>query len=566
MNEQPNRPLVFSAHTRAENVHELGRLPLDILVVGGGITGAGIARDAALRGYRTGLIEKDDFASGTSSKSSKLIHGGLRYLKNLEFGLVHEALSERKTLMRIAPHLVHPLECLLPIYESNVDPSWMIHLGLLMYDALSLSKSIGRHRMIAGSAADSVAPRLRKEGLKQIAQYYDCGADDFRLVMANIQSAAQVGGVMANYVRAEALWWEDGVVVGLVAKDTLTGTLLNIRSHTVVNAAGPWSDQLRCSWLEGASPRIRTTKGVHLILNRDRLAVNHPIAVPAVADGRPVFAIPWRRFVVLGTTDTEYSGDPDRVCTEREDVDYLLTTFNYYFPEAHLTMEDVVSTFAGLRPLVDEGEKSESQVTREYEIFEGPGAVFSIVGGKLTTYRTMALEMVNRLMRKLQKSFHQDALEPRCRTHERALYGGEIEDFAEFRKQWLERLRDNRGLDDEVAEHLVETYGSALEDVETFLDLRSDGNERILPRLPFLWGELDYALAREMCVGLDDFAIRRTHLFSLDHDQGQAVLEEMAGRMADVLGWKEAEIEQQKKRYLGKIGVIQGFRGRIETP
>jgi len=562
MNSSPTLPLEFSAATREENVEKLGRQPLDILVVGGGITGAGIVRDAALRGYRVGLIEKDDFASGTSSKSSKLIHGGLRYLKNLEFGLVHEALSERKTLLEIAPHLVHPLKCLLPVYESDTDPSWMVHLGLLMYDMLSFSKSIGSHQMIDGEAAESVAPLLRKEGLKQIAQYYDCGADDFRLVMANVQSAALAGAVVANYVRAEDLLWEKSAVAGVRATDALTGARLDIRSHTVVNAAGPWSDQLRKIWDEEEIPRLRTTKGVHLILSRDRLKILHPIVVPAVSDQRPVFAIPWRRFVVLGTTDTEYTGDLDRVCPEKDDVDYLLDTFNYYFPTTRLTDADIVSTFAGLRPLVDEGGKTESRVTREYEIFEDPDAVFSIVGGKLTTYRTMALELVNRLRSKLDSSFSVRAIKPHCRTGEQPLWGGEIEIFEHFRETWVERLRHESGLDEEVATHLVETYGSSLESVLSFLAAGPGGSERILPDLPFLWGELDYALAREMTVGLDDFVIRRTHLFSLDREQGQSIIGEVADRMALELGWSAEEVKRQKSHYLAKIEVVQGFRGR----
>lgn len=549
----------LSAETRERHIERLRQETFDILVIGGGITGAGIARDAALRGFKTALIEKADFCSGTSSKSSKLVHGGFRYLNNLEFGLVRESLVERKTLMEIAPHLVHPIQCLLPLHGHNSTPAWMIHIGLFLYDFLSFTRRIGYHKILSQNEIQNLEPMLRQDDLKKVALYYDCQADDFRLVMANLQSAARDGAVIANYVKAADVLEENGQVVGIEAINEIGGESFSIRSRVIANATGPWCDYLRQALLKDSQHHVRTTKGIHLVIHRDDLPVNHTILGQAVQDGRYIFAVPWRQFVFLGTTDTDYDGDPDHIPTERRDVDYLLEAFNHYFPNANLDDERIISTFAGLRPLTYEEEKTASSVTREYQIFEQPKNFFNIIGGKLTTYRTMAKEMVSRVAKRLEKSFEILPINPKCQTDRVPLYGGDIPDYSAFASEWKLKLSNQFQLDEDVATHLIESYGTRLPDVLEFIGKTHDSKERFIPGLPYIWGEFEYALQYEMTMALDDFLIRRTHLFSLDRKQALDVHEEIAALLAAKLGWSEEEKLAQIERYKAKIEITRRY-------
>jgi glycerol-3-phosphate dehydrogenase len=549
----------LSMKTREQNIDQLQKERFDILVIGGGITGAGIARDAALRGFKTALIEKADFCSGTSSKSSKLVHGGFRYLDNFEFGLVRESLLERKILMEIAPHLVHPIQCLLPLHAHNAKPPWIIHIGLFLYDFLSFTKRIGYHKMLSQKEIQNLEPLLRQDDLKNVALYYDCQADDFRLVMANLQSAAQDGAVIANYIRAVDIIDENGQVVGMEASDEINGELFPIRSRTIANATGPWCDYLRQALLNDDQHRVRPTKGIHLVIHREDLPINHTILGQAVQDGRYIFAVPWRQFVFLGTTDTDYDGDPDHIPTERSDVDYLLEAFNHYFPDANLTDDKIISTFAGLRPLTYEEGKTASSVTREYQIFEQPQNFFNIIGGKLTTYRTMAKEIVNRMAKRLEKSFDISAANPKCITDQIPLYGGDISNYSEFLDKWKMELRNQNHIDTDIAENLIQSYGSRLPDVLEYIENTLDGKDRFLPELSYIWGQLDYALKHEMTIALDDFLIRRTHLFSLDRKQALDIHEEVASRLATKLGWSEEEKKAQIERYKSKIEITRRY-------
>lgn len=551
--------VVLSPETRQHNIAKLRGEQFDILVIGGGITGAGVGRDAALRGYKTCLIDKTDFCSGTSSKSSKLVHGGFRYLNNFEFGLVREALVERKILLDIAPHIVHPIQCLLPLFEHNSMPPWMMHIGLFLYDFLAFTKRIGYHRMLPVEEIQKTEPMLRRNDLKKAALYYDCQADDFRLVMANLQSAAQGGAVVANYVKAVDVLWDNGKVAGIEARNEISGESFPIRSRVIANASGPWCDYLRKELLGDSQQRVRTTKGIHLVIDRDELPIHHTILAQAVQDGRYVFAVPWRQFVFLGTTDTDYEGDPDHIPTERNDVDYLLEAFNHFFPQANLNDDKIISTFAGLRPLTYEKGKTASSVTREYQIFEQPPNFFNILGGKLTTYRSMAEEMVNRMAKRLEKTFHLSAAHPKCITAQLPLYGGDIPDNAEFSDKWMKELTKRHQLDVNTAQHLIESYGARLPDVLQYIENSPDGKQRFLPHLHYIWGELDYAIEHEMTMALDDFLIRRTHLFSLDRNQALGVHEEIASRLAKKLGWSEEEKQTQIERYKMKIEITRRY-------
>lgn len=550
----------FSPEARQRNIGRMGQETFDVLVIGGGITGGGIARDAALRGFKTALIEKDDFGAGTSSKSSKLVHGGFRYLKQLQFGLVREALVERKILRNLAPHLVYPIKCMLPVYQGSGPTALVVHIGMWLYDILASDRNMGSHRMVSADQLHKMEPGYRQQGLRKAVEYYDCCGDDFRLVMSTIQSAAQHGAVIANHVSAVDVRMKDGNMVGVLVKDQIGGKEVFIKSCVVANATGPWSDHVQQVLLKQEKRRVRVTKGVHIIVSLENLPVEHALMQFAVQDGRPVFAIPWKKIVLLGTTDTDYDGDPDQIHVDRSDVDYLLESFNYYFPKANLTDDQILSTFAGLRPLIFEPGKATSQVSREYQIFEGPGNFFSIIGGKLTTYRRMAKQMVDRLTQRLATSFQVTAHTPECVTDKVPLWGGEIENYEQFQREWISRLVDEHHFDGEVAAHLVESYGAKIPEVLETIERAPNGMERIRPRLPYVWGELPYTINHEMTLALDDFLMRRTLIFSLESRQGMDVCESVANHMQERLGWSAEEKHAQIEHYKFEIRLTRHFR------
>lgn len=557
---QGKSALDFSTEARQRNLAQMDQETFDVLVIGGGITGGGIARDAALRGFKTALIEKDDFGAGTSSKTSKLVHGGFRYLKQLQFGLVREALVERKILRSLAPHLVHPIKCILPVYRGSGSTALVVHIGMWLYDILASDRNIGSHRMVSDDQLHKMEPGYRQQGLRKAVEYYDCWGDDFRLVMSTVQSAAEHGAVIANYARAVDVRMKNGNMVGVLAKDQISGKEIFIKSRVVANATGPWSDHVRQTLLKQREQRIRLTKGVHIIVSLEDLPIENAFMQFAIQDGRPIFAIPWKKIVLLGTTDTDYDGDPDEICVDRGDVDYLLESFNYYFPKANLTDDHILSAFAGLRPLIFEAGKAASQVSREYQIFEGPGNFFSIIGGKLTTYRKMAKQMVDRLTRRLATSFQVTAHTPECVTDKVPLWGGEIQNYEQFQREWITRLVDERHFDGEVAAHLIESYGADIPDVLEAIERVPDGMERIHPRLPYVWGELSYTIDHEMTLALDDFLMRRSLIFLLENRQGMDVCGDVANRMQERLGWSAEEKHAQIEHYKFEIRLTQHFR------
>ena len=550
------RTVPLSPEVRSRTLQRLAREEFDLCVIGGGITGAGIARESSLRGLKTALVEKADFASGTSSKSSKLVHGGFRYLRQLDFRLVHEALVERYILLHLAPHIVWPQECIFPVYRDSREPPWMVRIGMVLYDLLSAGRGIRRHRMAAADELARLVPVLRRENLRGGAIYYDAKGDDFRLVLSSIQSAVLAGAQVASYVRAVGFEKNGGRITELACRDELGGETFTLRSRVFVNAAGPWSDQIRRLAEPALSQRVRTTKGIHLLVPRTRLPLKQAFMVLSELDGRPLFAVPWRNIVLLGTTDTDFHGDPDELWATREEVDYLLQSFNHYFPAVHLTDGDIISSFAGLRPLVYEPDKPASAVTREHLIFEAPENVFNIVGGKLTTYRRMAADLLN-VIRRRRPSLQIPTGAASLRT---PLYGAEVPDYPAFRQRERAQLTAKFGLPGEIADHLLDTYGVHVRDLEPFLLEDPSLRQPIVPGLPFIWAQLPYAIEHEMTVALDDFLIRRTHILSLDWDQGRSVADQAAGAMKLRLGWSEEEKQRQIARYLAKVNLTRRFR------
>ena len=386
-------------------------------MIGGGITGAGILRDAALRGLRAALLEKGAFASGTSSRSSKLIHGGIRYLEHLQLGLVREACRERATLLRTAPTLVRPLPFLLPVYRGASRGRWKIQLGLWLYERLAGRDNLPPHRALQPPEVERLAPGLRRDSLRATFLYYDAQADDAALTRAVIDSAVRHGAVAAEEMEVLGFEKENGRIVAVRTRDRRTGEILQLRARVFLNASGPWTDATCRLDDPQASPKLRLTKGAHAVLEKSRLPVEAGVLLFAPQDGRVFFILPWKEKTLIGTTDTDFTGSPDEVLATPEDVDYLLRAASHYFPDLELKPSDVVGSFAGLRPLLHQEGGGASAVSREHQIFESASGLTTIAGGKLTTYRRMAEEAVDVVVRRLGEGGNAKIFGP-CRTAE----------------------------------------------------------------------------------------------------------------------------------------------------
>jgi glycerol-3-phosphate dehydrogenase len=481
---------------RSEQIAELCQQPLDVLIIGGGIVGAGVARDAAMRGLRTGLVEKHDLAFGTSSRSSRLLHGGLRYLAQGRLGLVYEASREKMILHRIAPHLAEPLPFLFPTYGGTPWPRWKLAVGVKIYDFLCGRQNLGRSQSLSPAAVCELLPGVRRENLTGAVRYFDGLTNDARLVLDTLASAARQGAIVLNYAElldatAAGPAWRcrvgDGAPSGSGGENYL------LMARCVVNAAGPWA-----AAIPHAGLRLRLTKGVHLVIDRQRLPL--PTAVVMTAGPRILFGIPWGQRVILGTTDTDYEGPPEAVSSDEADIAYILNIVNANFPAAALTPGDVVRTWAGLRPLIDTRPASgypggPSDISRAHQIHMPEPGWFDVAGGKLTTYRRIAQQVVDRIV-----SFQGRTAAP-CRTAiEPLLMPGQVGTLSGI-------------LPPPVRADLVEHY-----------------------------------CRREWAVHLDDVMIRRTswHYY---HADAAKIASEVAGWMAGLLGWDTARQAAEVERY-----------------
>ena len=539
----------------------------DLVVIGGGITGAGIARDAALRGLKIALFEKGDFASGTSSKSSKLIHGGLRYLEHGEIGLVFESVSERRVQTRVAPHLVRPLPFLIPIYKGVRPGLEIMNVGLWIYDSLALFRAPRLHKTFRGTkAALDLEPQLRPDGLRGALEYYDCATDDARLVLENALDAAALGADIHTYTEVVGLERRaDGRVTGVRVRDRLHDKTWTVECRAVVVAAGAWTDEaIQRFELPFERPVLRRTKGVHIVLPRERLPLARAITLISPVDGRVMFAIPWRERTVLGTTDTDFSGSADQVAADADDVRYLCESGNGYFPGANLTTDDVIATWAGLRPLIAAPPNvDESEISREHEIFAKPDGVVVIAGGKLTTYRRMAREAVHKTLELLHELGADDGLAAtRASTKDRPLPGATgvepatLEGVAAIGR----KLMQDDKLDVDTATHLCGVYGSrALELGADIVKDRALG-ERLDPELPYVWAEIDFAARRDRARTLEDVLARRVPLLLVSRDQGLGVCEKVAARLAPILDWNPATTAQMLDEYRAEVALSRRWR------
>ena len=539
---------------RSKAFDALATTEFDLLVVGGGITGAGIARDAVLRGLKVALVEKDDFASGTSSKSSKLIHGGLRYLEQAEFALVFESVNERKRLMRLARHLVRPLPFLVTNYKGDRRFLATLDIGLWIYDAMCGFGAYKNHRTYGPKKTLALEPGLRTEGLKGGILYYDCLTDDARLTLENALDARALGAVVLNHARAgKVLKNPSDKVVGVEVTDLLGGHTTEARARVVVNASGPWSDEVRA--LAGEQPILKPTKGVHIVLDDTRLPVKHALMMAAPRDQRVVFCIPWGLGrTVVGTTDTFFDGKPDTIEPTLDDVEYLLETANAYLPGAKLTVEDVISTWSGLRPLLkpEDDVAGASQVSREHMIYERPGFV-TIAGGKLTTYRRMAAEVVDRALSQL-------GVGVKSQSANRPLPGAEGVVESDEQLAALAASLHAAGLQDKASRYFSETYGVRAPKVLERTRADATAGEAMDAELPYLMAQVDEAVETELACTLDDVLGRRIQVMLRARDQGLGIAPRVAERMAARLGWAPQRREQELEHYRATVASSRKFR------
>jgi glycerol-3-phosphate dehydrogenase len=554
---------------RSQALQALARDEFDVVVVGGGITGAGVALDAASRGYSVALVERADFASGTSSRSSKLVHGGLRYLQNFDLGLVREALLERQLMVKLAPHLVRPLPLVVPAFEG-ARPDRLVGVGLNLYDVMSVDRvrlrgrrarraeaeraaaadgtdgaeswSPERHRVISGEEVLELVPALATREPTSGYLFYDCQTDDSRLVLTVLGEAERFGAVCANRLDVTGLLQQDGLARGVQVLDRESGDAFEVRGANVVNATGVWADQLRPDELalEAELPRIRPSRGTHITLRHEDLPLVGGAIVPA-GSGRSIFALPWLGHTLVGTTDNDYDGDSlDHIEPSEEDIAYLLEAINEFFGSdlspAHLT-----GAYAGVRPLISSGDPKKSvDISRKAELYETSSGMITITGGKLTTWRRMARMTVDRLVER-------EARDAPCRTHEIPL--GQAIDASE-----LPRIE---GVAEAAYEALAGRYGHGAHDVLAIAAERGELAQPIVERCPDLLAEVALAARREQARSIGDVLLRRTRLGLLAAHEltgeaasgGRSPVHMVGDVLARELGWDEARLELEVERF-----------------
>ncbi|MED0757481.1 glycerol-3-phosphate dehydrogenase/oxidase [Aneurinibacillus thermoaerophilus] len=536
----------FSSMNRQEILRDMEGQSFDVLVIGGGITGAGIALDAQARGMKTALLEMQDFAAGTSSRSTKLVHGGLRYLKQLEFKLVAEVGKERAIVYENAPHVTTPEWMLLPMIEGGTYGKFATSIGLRVYDTLAGVKKSERRVMLSKEETLKKEPLLRTDKLKGGGYYVEYRTDDARLTIEVMKEAVRLGAQAVNYVKVQDLLYENGKVVGVVAVDQITGTKHDIRAKKVVNAAGPWVDKVREIDGSKKGKRLHLTKGVHLVIDGKRFPLRQAVYFDT-PDGRMVFAIPRDGKTYVGTTDTDYHGDIANPKMTTEDRDYILRAANFMFPTLKLTKEDVESSWAGLRPLIHEEGKSPSELSRKDEIFISESGLLSIAGGKLTGYRKMAERIVDLVASQLKEEGYGSY--PGCTTDKIRLSGGDVggsDNFGAFvRQKTGEGVQV--GLSTKEADKLTRRYGSNIDCIyEIIRERQAEAEASGLPKDVF--GSLVYAIEAEMATTPEDYFVRRTGALYFDIRWVERWKEPVIAYMARKLGWTEEETARHRAR------------------
>lgn len=549
-----------SAAQRDRAFEALERGPLDVLVVGGGIVGTGIARDLTLRGLKVALVEQHDLASGTSSRPTRLIHGGLRYLEMFDFGLVRTDMREREVLLRIAPHLVQPLPFLMPMYGRGLLYRAKLQAGMQLYDALSFDKSLPSRQWLDTRQVEHAEPGLDPTELQGAWQYYDAQVSLVeRLVVENALDAASGGTIILTHASAVRFTRaESGRVTGAVIRDMLSGRELEARARLTVNATGPWLDQTTPDVRIGARPLLRLTKGVHIVTPS---ASNRANVLFARRDGRLFFVIPWLGYSLVGTTDTDYRGDPAEAAATEADVDYLVEEARHAFPAGRF--DDVYYTWAGVRALVRVEGVEEGKVSRKHALHDhrrdGAPGIVSVVGGKITGYRAIAEEVGDLVAQMLgHPARHSSA------SRTRPLPGGHLGDLQVYARNDVWPRAQALGLDMHQAEHLASIYGSLAPSVLARAESDRRLAQRVCPHQPTILAQLDRAVEDEWALSLGDVLLRRTPL-GLQACQALDCLDEVAAHVAGLLDWDAAERARQVEAYRREIEPMRRF-SRATTP
>ena len=531
----------------------------DLLIIGGGIVGCGCARDAAMRGLSVCLVEQNDIAFGTSSRSSKLVHGGLRYLEQGEFSLVFEAVTERRVLMDIAPHLVNPLGFLFPVYKKSRRGVFTVNLGMWLYDGLSLFRTPRIHRNLSATDVATEEPALVQTNLKGAPLYYDCATDDARLTLENAMDATRVGAEIRTWTRVVGFRRDpSGRVTGARVRDQLSGAESDLEARVVINATGPWTDATR-GLGQSHKPVLRPTKGVHIVVDHARLPVTNAVVCFHPTDGRILFAIPWGDRTYVGTTDTDWQGDPALVAADAADVKYLLDAANSYFPASALVDDDVIATWAGLRPLIAQ-DGTASSVSREHEVIVDPDGLITVAGGKLTTYRKMSKDVVDRAVALLRLTAGLDHELREAHTARIPLPGavGWPEDDDHARVEAA--IRAAGPVDGATAKLFAETYGTRGTDLAARMRTNPALAVPLVEGRPERLVQVDWAVDMELAKTVTDVMVRRTQLYFRDHDQGLGAVDLVAARMAERLGWDEARTTREVLAYQEEVARSRAWR------
>lgn len=545
----------FSHRTRQKSIERFQTEIFDILIIGGGITGAACARDGASRGLRVALVEKNDFAWGTSSRSSKLIHGGLRYLENLEFPLVFESLAERARLLKNAPNTVRPLQFYLPVYEGDRHGRMVLSAGLCLYDLLALGRTPGMHGWLSAEKLLKALPGLKPEGLKGGLSYFDASMFDDRMTVDTLRSAHEFGADVANYVEAISPLWDGERICGYHVLNRESGRRLDLRATLTIFCGGPWTDQLAEKTSKAWKPWLAPSKGIHLIFDLGRIPLSGAVIMKHPKDGRISFVIPRPDFgagvVIVGTTDGPTSKDPEKATIDGADIEYLMDLLKKYFPTLGLKSSDIISAYVGVRPLMAGGEKESLQkISREHHIDQGPGGVIIAAGGKYTTHRTMAEEILDYALSKWSEAHAKGTRGPLPK-----LKGTQTKlplDMLITQKTIAETRAKITKEALPIPDAVVDQYGG--EALEIFA---SNNGSESPPGFPLLVGQFKHAIAREMVLHLEDFFFRRQPLYSTRSDHGIPWAAKLAKILAEARG---GSAEEETNSLLREIEARSAWR------
>ncbi|MFY0626101.1 MAG: glycerol-3-phosphate dehydrogenase/oxidase [Reichenbachiella sp.] len=530
-------------NSRQQNLANLKKEYFDVIIIGGGVTGAGIALDASSRGLKVALVEKNDFASGTSSKSTKLIHGGLRYLKQYEFSLVREVGKERAIVHKLAPQLVRPEKMLLPLIKDGNYGKIITSVGLMVYDVLADVDSEDQRKMLSVKETLDVEPLLNENILEGGGLYSEYQTDDFRLVIELIKKSQEFGAVCLNYFECLNFLEKGGKICGVNAKDRESEESIEIYSDYVINAGGPWADELRRKQEKIQGKKLHLTKGVHIVVPFSRLPVKQSIYFD-VSDGRMIFAIPKKNVTYIGTTDTGYTGNPGETRTTLKDVEYLIHAVNTNFPSVELVVDDIESSWSGVRPLIEEEGKSASEISRKDEIFVSEKGLITITGGKLTGYRKMAKRAIDQMLeiRSDSQGIHKSL---KSKTKKIKLPGNQFDSPKAIEDFKVKLREESQEIGDEEINYMVDLYGGQTEEIiKNFKSGNSD--ELIL-------SEVDFCIEQEMTLHLVDFFIYRTGRLFFNISSAVEKKHVVGNYMRNVFNWSDQQLKNEMQKLDDKI-------------